>query len=161
MKRVVVLMILLIFLGCANKTDPELVGVLPKELENKLVYQDKHIPYYFPAFEEFGNLKDGTYVGELNGSIIDSGKVSVQIKEGKILNVHIMDMKVMAPTVRKEGRISEIFKGLPLQVINNQTARVDAVSAATGTSHVFKICVTRALWQASGKEDPMLEYSPY
>lgn len=162
MKQILSVAVLVFFISCSsNEPTPELVGNIPESLKNKLTHQEGHIPYYFPSREEFGPLSDGKFVGELNGSVIDSGKVLVEIKNGEIANVEILDMKVMAPKVRLEGRIDEIFKGLPTQTITKQTIQVDSVTAATGTSHVFKICVTRALWKASLKDDPMMEYSPY
>ena len=146
--------------GCAN-TKPELVGTVPPELQKKLVSQEGHIPYYFPEIEEYFGLNDGEYIGVLSGGIIDSGKVKVVIANGRITEVEILKVMLWAPDVRKEKRENEIYIGLPAQVIKNQSPLVDAVSGATGTTHVFKICVTRALWKASGKTDPMLEYSPY
>ncbi len=145
--------------GCASKK-PELVGVVPPELKEKLVYQEEHIPYYFPGAEEFSDLRDGEYIGVLSGGMIDRGKVRVVIANGRITEVEILKVMLWAPDVPKENR-KDIFLGLPEQVILKQSPQVDAVSGATGTTHVFKICVTRALWEASGKPDPLEKYSPY
>lgn len=155
----IVLIPAILLASCGAK--PELVGSVPGELEGKLVYQEGHIPYYFPSVDEFGDLKDGTYTGSLSGGMIDRGEVSVTIDNGRISGVEIIDITFMAPSVRREGRTDEVYMGLPEQVLDSQSPLVDSVSGATGTTHVFKICVTRALWQASGKNDPMEPYSPY
>lgn len=151
--------VLVLVLGCANMK-PELVGSVPPELLVKLVRQEGHIPYYFPGTEELHGLNDGEYVGELSGGMIDSGKVKVVIADGRITDVEILKVMLWAPDVSKENR-EDVFEGLPAQVIEKQSPLVDAVSGATGTTHVFKICVARALWEASGKTDPMAMYSPY
>lgn len=161
MRICAVLFIAVMLFSCTSKGDPVLIGEPPEELREKLVYQSGHIPYYFPSREEFGDFTDGRYIGELNGGMIDSGKVAVTIQNGLIEDVEIIKITLWAPTVRSEGRLSEFYDGLPGQTIDHQSVRIDTVSAATGSSHVFKICLTRALWLASGKVDPMLEYSPY
>lgn len=160
MKKLLLLLFVTYLTSCSS-VKPELIGDVPSELKEKLVYAEGHLPYYFPELDEFGPLQDGVYVGELNGSLIDTGKVEVTIKNREISSVEIVDMKVMAPQVRKEKRIDEVFVGLPSQVLDKQSTSVDAVTAATGTTHVFKICVTRALWQASLLDDPLAPYSPY
>lgn len=148
-----------LLVSCGPKA--ELVGSVPGELEGNLVSQEGHIPYYFPSGEELGDLKDGMYTGSLSGGMIDRGEVAVTIGSGRISDVEIIDITFMAPSVRREGRVDEVYAGLPEQVLENQSPQVDSVSGATGTTHVFKICVTRALWQAAGKSDPMEPYSPY
>ncbi|MBN2051658.1 MAG: FMN-binding protein [Spirochaetales bacterium] len=147
--------------SCLINKQPELTGTIPPESMSELVYQEGHIPYYFPEMEEFGDLSDGEYVGILSGSFIDRGKVKVTVANGVITDVKILKVTLWAPDVRKEHRQGEIKEGLPEQVIERQSIDVDAVSGATGTTHVFKTCVTRALWQASGKPDPMESCSPY
>ncbi len=154
-------LVMMILFSCATNKQPELVGEVPPELEEKLVRQDEHIPYYFPERVEFGDLRDGTYLGKLSGEFIDRGKVNVTVENGVITDVKIEKITLWAPEVRKEHRKDEIDVGLPQQVIDRQSPMVDAVSGATGTTHVFKICVTRALWLAAGKVDPMEAYSPY
>lgn len=161
MKVFLILVAVFLVTNCSSKPEPFLIGDIPKELEEKLTYQEGHIPYYFPQIEVYGDLNDGSYIGELKGGLIDRGKVSVIIKNGKISDVKTINITIWAPKVRKEGRLSEFFEGLPNQVISKQTNNPDVVSAATGSTHVFKICVTRALWQASNFDDPMLDYSPY
>lgn len=155
------ILIAALIVSCSSKPEPFLIGDVPAELESKLTHKEGHIPYYFPTLNEFGELKDGHYIGKLNGGFIDKGKVSVTIKEGKISDVEIIDITFWAPKVREEGRVKEFTEGLPNQVINKQTVQADDVSGATGSSHVFKICVTRALWQASIYDDPMDDFSPY
>lgn len=147
--------------SCLNNKRPELIGEVPPELWTDLVAQEGHIPYYFPERVEFGDLTDGEYIGVLSGAFIDRGKVQVTVEKGIVMDVKILNITLWAPEVRKEHRIGEIKVGLPEQVIQRQSPHVDAVTGATGTTHVFKICVTRALWQAAGKTDPMEGYSPY
>lgn len=147
--------------SCVTSKQPELTGTVPPELMSELTHQEGHIPYYFPERTEFGDLSDGEYVGILSGSFIDSGKVKVTVENGTIAAVRILKVALWAPEVRKERRTDEVKVGLPAQVVERQSLDVDTVSGATGTSHVFKICVTRALWQSAGKTDPMEAYSPY
>lgn len=159
-KSWVVLVIVVLLSGCSGPK-PELIGDLPLELQEKLVAQEGHIPYYFPSREEFGSLTDGEYTGLLSGSMIDKGEVLLTVSDGEISDIEIVSITLWAPTVRKEKRVDEIYEGLPAEVLARQSPLVDSVTAATGTSHVFKICVTRALWQASEKDDPMADYAPY
>lgn len=147
--------------SCLNSKRPELIGEVPSELKSDLVTQEGHIPYYFPEREEFGDLADGEYIGVLSGAFIDRGKVKLIVEKGIISDVQILKVTLWAPEVRKEHGLGEIQEGLPDQVIRRQSPHVDAVTGATGTTHVFKICVTRALWQAAGKTDPMEGYAPY
>lgn len=160
MKSIMVTLVLSILLGCSNK-EPNLIGEVPSDLKEKLVYVEGHLPYYFPELSEFGTLRDGEYIGDLKGSMIDRGEVLVTIKNGRILSVKILNMKVFAPELRKENRMEDVFIGLPSEVVYKQSPHVDTVSSATGTTHVFKICVTRALWKSSMKDDPLESHSPY
>lgn len=160
MKVLMLFTLSIIFLTACTKKESENFEDMPVVLKNKLVELEGHLSYYFPTYEELGPLSDGEYLGSVYGSMIDNGEVKVVISNGEIVDVEILNL-VMSPMVKGEGREAKVFEGLPEEVLEIQSPLVDSVSGATGSSHVFKVCVTRALWQASEKDDPMDPYTEY
>jgi uncharacterized protein with FMN-binding domain len=81
----------------------------------------------------------GTYSGT-GTSRFGNVNVSVTISNGKIANVQITGVTTKYPASR--------IASLPGQVVQNQTANVNAVTGATSSSQAFKQAVQQALAQA-------------
>jgi uncharacterized protein with FMN-binding domain len=85
-------------------------------------------------------FKDGTFTGQ--GSSRRGGvSVSVVVQSGRIASVSIVDSTLQYP-VRD-------IAGLPAQVVQRQSARVDTVSRATYSSQAFRAAVSQALAKAT------------
>lgn len=123
-----------------------------------ITYQSHHTPYYFPSREELGTLKDGIYYGEVSLPS-DHGRVRIEVEDNQVIDVKILDLKT-SRWIRMKGLHLDVYYTMPLRFIESQSPRVDAISGATGSSHVLKIAYARALYAAAGKKDPMLDYLP-
>ena len=148
-----ILCIILLFFGCTGNNK---LKDVPDDIT--LTEQPMHLSYYFPSREEFGTLQDGTYIGSIK-SQLDSGEIKIVVKNNRIVDFTINNL-LMADYVTQKGLNDDVTNGMPQRFLEAQSPQVDAVTGATGSSHVLKICFTRALWQAAGKEDPMLQYLP-
>ena len=84
---------------------------------------------------------DGTYTAT-GSSRFGSVAVSVTTSGGKIGNVQITKVTTTFPVSR--------IASLPAQVVQTQTASVNAVTGATASSQAFKQAVQQALAQALG-----------
>ena len=123
-----------------------------------VTYQSHHVPYYFPSREELGTLKDGIYYGEVTLPS-DQGRVRIEVEDNQVIDVKILALKT-SRWIRMKGLHLDIYYTLPLRFIESQSPQVDAISGATGSSHVLKIAYARALYAAAGKQDPMIDYLP-
>ncbi len=99
---------------------------------------------------DFKNLRDGTYIGEYQGtkSHIRDTKVEVTIKGGKIANI-----KILKGALDKDGNPSKLKDGKGIgdiydNVIKSETLQVDVVSGATITSKTHLKALENALKQA-------------
>lgn len=149
MKRLILLAlfpIIFINLGCTDyqlTCEPDVA---------QLTEQAGRLTYYFPPREAFGTLSDGTYLGRiLCGS--DLGKVTVVVKDNAITECKINYLLI--PVTDRD-----VLKTGPERFLKEQSPQFDAITGATASTHLLKICFTRALWQAAGKEDPMEECVP-
>lgn len=148
-------------ISCGNT--PELEGEIPQELNELLVHREGHLSYYFPSREVFGDLADGEYIGEISGGLsapLDKGRVKILVENNRIVDVEVLNV-LLSRHAGKDGNRDAIYYDLPLMAVERQSPLVDNVTGATGSTHVFKICLTRALWQASEDFDPMDLYAPY
>ena len=82
---------------------------------------------------------DGTYTGTGSGRF-GSVTISLTTSGGKISNVQITNVSTTFP-------VSQIAS-LPAQVVQTQSANVNAVSGATASSQAFKQAIQQALAQA-------------
>lgn len=85
-------------------------------------------------------LKDGTYAGE--GTGMETIKVSVEVKEGKIASVEITEHE------ESEGYSEPAIEQLPGIIVDKNSTDVDAISGATVTSDGIKEAVNNALEKA-------------
>lgn len=85
--------------------------------------------------------KYGIYEGQAKG-MNDAVKVSVEVKEGKISKVEILDSKDTA------GISDAAIEKLPEMIVSKNSPEVDSISGATSTSDAIKEAVTEALKQA-------------
>ncbi len=81
--------------------------------------------------------KDGTYEGEATG--MNTIKVSVEVKDGKIADVTIVEEN------ESEGHKEEPIEKIPGAIVEKNSTDVDAVSGATVTSNGIKEAVAKAL----------------
>ncbi len=123
-----------------------------------LTDQIYHMPYYFPPREAFGNLRDGAYVGRI-GCGLDYGKVTIVVQDNVVTDCTI-DLLTVSSGIYKAGPGRLLVENGPGLFLEAQSPQFDAVSGATGSAHLLKICCTRALWEASEGEDPMQECVP-
>lgn len=84
--------------------------------------------------------QDGTFTGTGSGKF-GSISVAVSTAGGKITNVQITKVATTFP-------VSQIAS-LPAQVVQRQSASVNAVTGATASSQAFKQAVQQALVQAT------------
>jgi uncharacterized protein with FMN-binding domain len=101
----------------------------------------------------FGNLNQGTYVGEYKGTIdsFRNEKVQVTVADGKVAEI-----KVLEGSVLKDGKPNELSNGTTIdslsgRVIDAQSLHVDVISGATLTSNAHLKAVENALMQAGNK----------
>lgn len=101
----------------------------------------------------FGNLAEGTYVGEYKGAkdSFRNEKVQVTVSGGKV-----SDIKVLEGSVIKDGKPIELRNGqsiddLSSRVIKDQSLHVDIISGATLNSNAHLKAVENALAQAGNK----------
>ncbi|MFC1650208.1 hypothetical protein ACFL2X_01420 [Candidatus Latescibacterota bacterium] len=147
-----IIFLLSIFTGCGAK--------LIKEPEDLTLTRVKYrTPYYFPERSDFGELNDGIFYGEVSLNPYDFARVKITVKNNRISDFKILDLKATW-WVRRKGLHLKIFYNLPTAFILAQSPHVDTVTGASGSCHSLKIAFTRALWNAAGKEDPMTEYLP-
>ncbi len=102
----------------------------------------------------FGELKDGTYIGEYIGtkSYVRDTRLEVQISGGEI-----SDVKIVKGAIDKEGKPIIIRNGKSVQDIFNEvkskrTLQVDVISGATITSKAHLKALENALEQAMVKQ---------
>ena len=81
---------------------------------------------------------DGNYEGTGKGLMGDI-TVSVEVKEGKIASVEVVDQEE-TPEVAEEA-LAEV----PKQIVEKNSAEVDVVTGATGTSNGIMEAVAKAL----------------
>ena len=84
--------------------------------------------------------KDGTYNGEGKG--MDTIKVSVEVKDGKIAKVTIDEEN------ESEGYKEPAIEEMPGKIVEKGSTDVDGVSGATVTSNGIKEAVANALESA-------------
>lgn len=82
-----------------------------------------------------GSLRDGEYIGAF-GVFVNSARVKVTVKKGKIATVEILEQKAA-----KGYEASDI----PARIVEAQQPAVDAVSGATNSSKVIMVAVNAAL----------------
>ncbi|ADY14352.1 MAG: FMN-binding protein [Sphaerochaeta sp.] len=99
---------------------------------------------------QFSNLKDGTYVGQWNGSTshVRDTKVEVEIADGKVAH-----FKILKGAVGKDGQPVKLSKGRTIEelfqaVVDQQSLAVDVISGATVTSKTHLKAFENALVQA-------------
>lgn len=93
-----------------------------------------------PAVNTTSQYLDGTYQGS-GSDAIGTVYVAVTVQGGKITNCQITQCDTHYPQ-------SYIDPVLPQEVIARQSAQVDVVSGATGSSYDFAMAVQQALTQA-------------
>lgn len=84
--------------------------------------------------------KDGTYEGQ--GTGMKTIKVSVEVKEGKIADVEVVENE------ETEGFAEPALEQIPQAIVDKNSTDVDAVSGATLTSNGIKEAVNAALENA-------------
>jgi uncharacterized protein with FMN-binding domain len=91
---------------------------------------------------DFGNLKDGTYMGEYDGGMYKwrTNKVQVTVSSGKVSDIKILE--------HKENQPPEFTGKLFGSVIEAQSLQVDTVSGATLTSKAYLKGIENALINA-------------
>jgi uncharacterized protein with FMN-binding domain len=125
----------------------------------ELTEQEGHLTYYFPSRAEFGNLSDGTYYGWITCGR-DVAKVKIIVQDNTVIDSEIRYLMV-SQYIRSQGLRDDLWTQVPERFIAAQSPQFDAVTGATGSSHLLKICYTRALWNAAGKEDPVKACVPF
>ena len=85
-------------------------------------------------------LTDGTYEGEAQG--MAPLKVQVEVKEGKIANVEVIEHG------ETEGISEPALEQIPSLIVEKNSTDVDSVSGATVTSDAIKEAVNKALENA-------------
>lgn len=88
------------------------------------------------------NYADGTYEGSSDAGIAPGLKVSVDVKDGKITTVNVIEHH------ETEGIGTLAIEELPALIIEAQSTDVDSVSGATTSSTAIKEAVDKALAQA-------------
>lgn len=83
--------------------------------------------------------KDGVFVGEAEG-YIDTVRVSVELKDGKIKDVKIIK--------QSESKPKKALKLIPKRIVKKNKVDVDTVTGATITSKAIKKAVAKALEKA-------------
>jgi len=98
----------------------------------------------------FKNLRDGTYVGEFNGSKshMRDTKVEVTVSGGEV-----SDIKIIKGAVDKDGKPVKLSGGRTIEdlfnrAVESQTLQVDTISGATLTSKSHLKALENALKQA-------------
>ncbi len=96
------------------------------------------------AADDAGAYKDGTYKGTGEGY---KGPIEIElvVEEGKI-----SDMKVLSHE-ETEGIGDSAFEGIKEQLLEKQSAELDAVSGATGTSNGLIEAINEALPNAKAE----------
>lgn len=92
---------------------------------------------------DFGNLKDGIYIGEYEGGMYKwrANKVQVTVSSGKVSNVKLLSSS-------DPGKDNTQQEMLYDRVIKKQSLQVDTISGATLTSKAYLQAVENALKQA-------------
>lgn len=91
---------------------------------------------------DFGNLKDGTYIGVHEGGMYKwrANKVQVAVSAGKVSGIELLE--------QKENQKPEFTHKLYDRVIKAQSLQIEAISGATLTSKAYLKGVENALKQA-------------
>ena len=91
---------------------------------------------------DFGNLNDGTYIGEYEGGMYKwrESEVRATVSSGKVTNIELLK--------NKENQSPEFTNKLFNRVIKEQALQMDAISGATLTSKAYLQAVENALKQA-------------
>lgn len=91
---------------------------------------------------DFGNLRDGVYIGEYTGGMKQwrANKVQVSISSGKVTDITILE--------HKENQTAEFLGKLYGNVIEAQSLEVDTVSGATITTKAYLKAIEDALLKA-------------
>jgi len=92
---------------------------------------------------DFSRLEDGVYVGEYEGGMYKwrTNKAEVTVEGGKVTAITLLDSKFGEDPVK-------YVDPLYVQVIDEQTPQVDAVSGSTLTSKAALQAIENALLQA-------------
>lgn len=90
--------------------------------------------------EKTPTYKDGTWEGEAQG--MKPLKVSVEIKDGKIANVEVIEHDE-TPDISDPA-----IEQIPAAIVEKNSTEVDSVSGATVTSNAIKEAVNKALENA-------------
>jgi uncharacterized protein with FMN-binding domain len=98
----------------------------------------EHMEFDFSPYDQPEGLTDGEYIGEVSEGL-DKAKVRVEIKDGEIVQVEILDVLAFG------WRGRSVRDQLPSRFVATQGVDVDAVSGATGSTHAVKIALSRAL----------------
>lgn len=96
-----------------------------------------------PLIADFGNLKDGVYIGEYEGGMYKwrVNKVQVTVSSGRVSDIKLLSTADPA----KNNVLQDELYG---RVIEKQSLQVDTISSATLTSKAYLKAVENALKQA-------------
>jgi len=92
---------------------------------------------------DFGNLKDGVYIGEYEGGMYKwrANTVEVTVSGGKVISIKLLNATF---AYDDPDKLAALFD----RVVAQQSLQVDAISGATLTSKGFLQAVENALLQA-------------
>ena len=117
MKQPFLLIMILLFLGCASQ---EMISVRQMNIQNV----------------DMASVQDGEYVGSFSYSGFEYS-VKTIVNEHKIIDIKILQNRETKHAKRAEGVLTEILK--------RQTPNVDAISGATTTSKAIMKAVENSL----------------
>ncbi|MPM07395.1 hypothetical protein SDC9_53701 [bioreactor metagenome] len=102
---------------------------------------------------DFSKLKDGTYIGEYNGTkdSFRNAKVQVTVKSGKVTDIEVTGGALAGD--KQTTKIGETYtiKDLFDRVIKAQSLQVDVITSATLTSKAHLKAVENALEEGPEK----------
>ncbi len=139
----VVLIVTVFVAGCssATKTEPQAPSESTASDESQAPSEspsidDSQTPSESPATADY---TDGTYEGSSDAGISPGLKVSVIVKEGKIIEVDILEHD------ETQGIGTKAIEEIPALIIGAQSTGVDGIAGASMTSEAIKEAVNNAL----------------
>ena len=115
----------------------------------ELTEQSGHLTYYFPTREELGVLADGTYAGKILCGFQDIARVQINVEDNTVIDC-VIKYLVMSKYIYDLGLDDVAREEAPERFLDAQSPRFDAITGATGSTHAFKICVTRVVESSGG-----------
>ena len=101
----------------------------------------------------FGDLAEGTYIGEYKGAkdSFRNEKVQVTVSDGKVSDIKVLESSAIKDDKPVELRNGQSLDDLSSRVIGSQSLHVDIISGATLNSNAHLKAVENALIQAGNK----------